>query len=394
MRRSVTVRNLLLAVLLAALVSGAGRPAAAQSLFAARGLGLPVMPLGARAQGLGGVGLGLPGDYLVWANPASTAGLPAPSLLASYQFDDYSAELGDREFEGSTARFPLLLAGSPIGERWSLSLGYGSLLDQNWAVEQADTQTIAGNPVPFIDRISSEGGVGVLRLGGAYAAGERFSAGLAVNVYTGAVDRVLGRDFEGDFQDVRLPSQLDYGGVGYTAGVRWSPSEAFNLAAAATAGGTLDAEPQDELGTEQSYDLPVSLDVGGSARIASNTLLALSAGWAGWSSADAALTGVGGARDTWKVHGGVEWDAIVAGDRTFPLRLGARYAALPFRWGAPGSADDWAAERALTAGLGAVLAGGAARGDIAVERGERGGEEAGITESYWRTVFSITVLGR
>jgi hypothetical protein len=74
-----------------------------------------------------------------------------------------------------------------------------------------------------------------------------------------------------------------------------------------------------------------------------------------------------------------------------PLRLGARYATLPFRWDAQ---SDWGAERALTGGFGIYLAGGAARTDIGIERGTRGGSDFGVDESFWRLGVSLTVLGR
>src|SRR5690606_22267139 len=101
-----------------------------------------------------------------------------------------------------------------------------------------------------------------------------------------------------------------------------------------------------------------------------------------------ALASSGGARDAWSVQGGLEWDAIQLRQRPLPVRLGFRQAALPFSWSQPSASTDWASERAVTGGLGLVLAGGATLGDFAVERGWRGGDSAGLDESFWRMTFS------
>jgi hypothetical protein len=76
------------------------------------------------------------------------------------------------------------------------------------------------------------------------------------------------------------------------------------------------------------------------------------------------------------------------------VRLGARYATLPFGWGPVGGDTSFPTERALTGGLGVVLAAGAARGDLSFEAGRRGDAGAGLAESYTRFVLSITALGR
>src|SRR5690606_23262962 len=136
----------------------------------------------------------------------------------------------------------------------------------------------------------------------------------------------------------------------------------------------------------------VTVTGGVSARFATNLLLALGGNWGGWSSLDEALVDQGGARDSWSVHGGIETDLFDVMGQPLPLPLGARTAKLPFRW--VGATNEWADERAVTGGTGVSLGGGAAVIDVAAERGRRGSEAAGITESDWRFLFSATVLGR
>ncbi len=365
-----------------------------QSVLANGGLGLPVEPIDARGMALGGVGLGIQDSYLSWTNPAETAGIPAPGLLASFQFDEFTAEFRGRENDGSTARFPLLLGAFPLGPDWSVSFGYGGLLDQNWAVQRGDTLMLSGDSVIVADRLASEGGVAAWRLGGAYRVGADLSVGLGINAYTGSTTRTVSRQFGGAFVPAESTSESSYSGLGLMGGVRWTPSPALNLSAAISRGGTLTAEPNDSTGVTSEYDLPLKLDIGASGRVGSNLLVALSAGFAGWSSANDALSATGGARDSWSVKGGLEWDAIQLGAQPLPIRIGGRVGALPFRWTAAGTEAGWVDASAVTGGIGILLAEGAVRGDFGVERGTRGGADAGIEESYWRYTLSVGVLGR
>ena len=78
--------------------------------------------------------------------------------------------------------------------------------------------------------------------------------------------------------------------------------------------------------------------------------------------------------------------------KSLPLRLGGRYAELPFRWS--GASSAFPTERAVSLGAGYSLGGRAALLDAAAERGWRGGSAAGIDESYWRFSFSVRVLAR
>lgn len=389
-------------LLLLALAAGAGAaPADAQSLLASRGAGFPLDPVDARSRALGGVALGLPGFSLSLVNPAGISGVPAPAILVSFQQDWFGGELPGEEIDGQTARFPLIQAAFPVGERWTAAVGYGAFLDQNWAVERGDTLRFGGRTVPIVDRFASQGGVGRFRLTGAYEISERLAVGVAADLFTGAVRDTLRRSFVRDTlqTDLFVPSvtgrEATYQGVGGAAGVRWTPSDALQLAAALSAGGTLEAEPVEGTGTGRSLSLPAAVHVGASGRVSAGTVLALAGEWTGWSAADDDLADVGGARDAWSVSTGVEWDSPAREGRpSFPLRLGARWAELPFRWGSEAGGDGFPGERALTAGAGARLAGGAALADLAAERGWRGGGDASLDESYWRLTLSLTLLGR
>jgi len=366
---------------------------AAQSTYSGRGLGYPIEARDARAQGLGGVGLGLPGSEISWANPAATIGLVAPAFVMGYQFDSFSATGSGTDVEGRSARFPLVMGAFTAGQRLVFTVGYGSFLDQNWRVEQPDTLNLFGDTVPIIDVASSIGGVARLRLGGAYEVLEGVGLGLGLDVYTGSVDRQQGRRFPGEAAPGCCRAGWSYGGMGLTAGVHWNPTEDNAVALSLSYGGELEATPMDTLGAAEVYQLPLTARIGGSGRLGQNALVALSGSWSGWSALQDALAPRGGAQDVWSVEGGLEWDGLLVRERPVPLRVGARTAALPFRWSdAPGV--EWPSERALTFGTGVVFAGGATRTDLALELGNRGGEAAAVDESYWRLAFSVRVLSR
>jgi hypothetical protein len=368
-------------------------PVQAQSLLANRGLGLVVEPVDARGAGMGGVSLGLPRGEITWSNPADMVGLPAPGLRAVFQLDNFSADVGSRSLSGSTARFPLIIGGFPVGERLVLSAGYGGFLDQNWAIEHPDTLVFGADTAFVVDRFTSEVGIARLRLGAAYSLTPTLSLGGGFDVFTGLSQREFGRSFAVGQPPACCSVEWRYSGFGGTTGLAWSPSEALSLSAAASFGGTLTA--RDTAGVEGgSFTIPTMLRAGGSARVAGNTLVAASAEWAGWSALDGDLSTVGGAQDSWSLAGGLEWEGARLRARPIPVRLGARYASLPFSWSRPSVEVAFPTERALTGGLGLVLAGGAARSDLSVEVGRRGGADAGLSESYSRFVFSVTALGR
>ncbi len=378
-----------------AIVCANAAPAAAQSVFATRGLGYLIEPVDARARAMGGVDLGLPDPQLSWSNPASAVGIVAPGLVFAYQYDNFDSDQLGSDLEGKTARFPLLLAGAPIGGRAVLQIGVGSFLDQNWQFERPDTLILgAGDTIPVVDRLTSEGGAARVRLGIATRVVESLAVGFALDLYTGTLSRSQGRVFPaGDYVTGRESARWSYGGVGTTAGVHWSPGEAVGIGLAVTAGGTLEATDEEGSTPMTSYELPGTVRAGVSGRIGQETLVALSGSWSGWSSLDEALAAEGGARDTYSLEGGAEWAGIVIRDRRVPVRLGARTTRLPFRWAA-GETTDWADENALSVGLGLMLAGGAVRPDLAAEFGSRGGDASGTDESFWRFAFSIAVLGR
>jgi hypothetical protein len=374
-------------------------PAArAQSVLSARALGYPLEGLDARSRGLGGLTTGLGDPHLSLVNPAAMVGLPAAGLSVTFQGDEIASQTPGRDQDFSTARFPAIQAAFPVGDRFVASVGYAGVLDQNWSVSRVDSLDLAGQRREVVDIFRSEGGAARLRLGAGYRVLPRVDVGAALDVFTGAVRDSALRTIEGLNPSLQ-GADYTWQGVGVSAGARWR-GNALSVSAAVSGGGELTAEAADSGFSGKAYTLPLTLDAGASGRITQRTLAALSVRWAQWSAADDELGGGtaadpagygAGARDALQVSGGLEYEGLRFMRRPVPLRLGGRYAELPFRW----SQDvEFPAERAVTGGLGMLFSGGAAALELGAERGWRGGSAAGLDESFWRVSLSLSLLGR
>jgi hypothetical protein len=384
-----TIARILGAAAALSVLSAGAAPA--QSLLSARGLGLPLEPVDARARGLGGLPLGLPDAQMSMVNPAAAVGLPVAGLTVTFQADEVASQAEGQASDFTTARFPVMQVAFPIGERVVATLGYASVLDQNWAATRDDSVEITGEQVEVLDRFRSNGGVSRLRAGAGYRLLPRLDVGVAVDVYTGALRDSVFRLFEptSGLGSSIVGTTYDWQGLGFSAGARWR-ADAFSLSAAVSGGGSLTAEAQDSGVVGKDYSLPAQVDVGASARIAQQALVAVSARWAGWGAMDEDLES-GGARDATQLTGGLEFEGLRFLGRPVPLRAGGRLTQLPFRW-----AEDaeFADERAFTGGIGMIFGGGAALLDLSGERGWRGGDAAGIDESFWRVSLSLSLLSR
>ncbi|MFW6079474.1 MAG: hypothetical protein ACODAE_07635, partial [Gemmatimonadota bacterium] len=109
-------------------------PAAAQSLFSSPGLGTPLAPVDARAQALGGIGVGLMGLNASLVNPASVAGVAGRGAAVGMQPVARTLDVeGESDAVGGT-RFPLVHVVYPTGSGMTAGIGYGGFLDQSWSV--------------------------------------------------------------------------------------------------------------------------------------------------------------------------------------------------------------------------------------------------------------------
>lgn len=374
-------------------------PAMAQSLTATRGLGFVHDGWTAAARALGGEGGRTdPGASL--RNPAFLVGVRAPLGMVTFEQDRVRATWRGERFAAAVARFPALQVVFPLHPRAAVGIGYRGWLDQTWAVERTDTLIVDSDTLPLRDRVASSGGVAALQLAGGWAPWQRLALGGGVEIYTGSTTRRVDREFAapcgsfGQLAPACFEARYEYQGVGAVAGLRWVPLDPLAVALSARLGGTLRAVPQDTAGAERRFRLPLVVGGGASARLSPRWLANVSASWAQWSRAADGLDGADAVRDTWDVGVGLEW-ATTSGAGAWPVRLGARYAQLPFlRTTAFGATDpDRGAlsETALALGTGRRF--GGAELDLTAEWGRRSGT-ASLRESFFRWSASLQVQTR
>jgi hypothetical protein len=394
-------------VLIVLSLLSAAAPAGAQSLFGMRGLGVPVDPIDPRARALGSLGTGLLGLNTSLVNPADLAGIRRRGVSATLQPFFGSAELGGLTDNVEGTRFPLIQIMYPARERLVVSLGYGGFLEQSWAVSSNSQEIIGGQPVATSELVSARGAVAQARVSAAYDVSPSVAVGVAAGVYTGDLEREVTRTFPdtaNEFVGFTRLTSWDYRGYLGSLGVRLDPSRATRIAAALTWSSNLDAEPDSGGVVVHTYELPLRFVVGGSALIAPRLLATASAQYSGWSdAADYAPPGtpVGTrmpGRPAWEFGAGVEWERLRTAGRVFPLRLGYRYAQLPFHLTTDEPANEWAASLGLGLRLAGDDFGPLAVADFGLERGRRSGWDGNaigaLTENYWRFSASISLFGR
>lgn len=383
------------ALLLAAAQSPA--PAAAQSLFGTRGLGVPVPAVDARAAALGGIGVGLIGFHTSVINPAEIAGITRRGVSAALQPVNAQTEVGGETDATSGTRFPLMRVLFPVGTRAVASVAYGSYLEQSWAVQSESELVLGDQTVVARDLLRATGGMAQLRLGVAYTVTPTFAVGAAGGLITGNVERLASRTFIGDTTGVLTPFEervrWNFLAPMASVGVRWDLAGRFRLGASAMVAGDVDASLVDEEGQDRTYSAPLELAAGGSARI--SPILLANAG-AVWSRVPG-TTGETVSRDVLRVGGGLEYQGVRSGARTYPVRLGARWAELPYHLETETPASEWAASLGVGFRLGDPV-NPAAVADIGIERGTRTGLEStalpgGMSERLWRFTFSLSLFG-
>lgn len=385
---------------LAVLVASAG--AGAQTPATSVGLGYPTPPVDARAAALGGAGVGLLEGTFTIGNPADLVEFGQASLSISAAPEAVTFEGIDEGVDDSgRSRFSIIRAVVPLGE-WAAGIGFGSTLDQDWKFTDRDTLEISSGRFPFEERRENDGGVSTVDVSVARSFGP-LSAGASYQLLTGSLRQDLVRRFRLSVDSViRAPRPVQqsvawsYSGWRFKGGLGLDIAGRVRVSGVYTVSGDLEAEPDsaatfadDPDGTAgvREFDMPASVQVGGSALVTEDWLVAASGGWSGWSETDDDL-GEERGRDVYWAGGGVEFRGLQIGAFPVALRAGGRWRELPF------ALPDRAAatETALTLGLGTEVAAGTGAVDFGVEFGSRGDAQAtGFEESFERFTVTATI---
>lgn len=379
-------RSLLLALSLAApaLLS------AQSSQFGVNGLGLPGRQTSARAMGTGG-GFGL-FDPVSSLNPAALHEQAAMTASFTALQNFRSSSIGDASESGRDMRFPQILIGGPMrGSPLALAASFATYTDRDFSIASTDTVMLREVPVPVADTLTSQGGVSDLGLTAAWRI-SGWVLGGGLHVITGSTRNDVRRTFEDTaFAPVRERAEVSYAGVGFSAGVLRTLGQRLAVSAIFRMDGDVAIDRDStRIG---NVDLPIAFGGGLRWRPSPRIDLGTQVLTRRWGSADADLRALGGtgARNTFELSAGAELIRNARRPQQRPIRLGARYATLPF----PVQSGAQPREIGLALGTGVRFAQDRsgldhAGVDISLERVWRTAD-GGFTEGAWLIGVGVMV---
>jgi hypothetical protein len=304
--------------------------AAQSSLFGVRGLGHPGRPLMPRAIATGGSFALFDGESDF--NPAAMANLRtiAANFVLTPDWRQWDVPAGAASLRET--RFPLFAVGGPVpGTRLALGLSFGSYADRDFRLATRDTVALRGVPVGVHDTLTSTGGMNEIRLAVGYALSSRTTIGGGIYWITGSNRFTAHRSFaDTTFLALRQSAELSYQGLGFSLGVTHQLTSRLQLAALVRSDGRATVDKDST--KVYTVDLPYTVSAGVQYRPASRLLVAASGTYRTWSGANSDLQAQGGlgSRNTLEAGFGVEFIRDVRRPTALPIRLGVRYADLPF----------------------------------------------------------------
>src|SRR5205807_1924588 len=216
---------------------------------------LPSFPLSAQDSQFGIRGLGTPGR-LETVRVRSTAGAFGPfdalSPLTEASLGDLQGlaatavggtSYRDADVAGGTAslratRFPVMGLAGPVFGRLVLSGGFTTYLDRTWDVTLRDSLLLRGTMLPYVDELSSDGGVTDLRFAAALRVSTRFALGAAVHVLSGSTRETAARTFDDTtYHAIKQNDETRYDGLGVSGSLLIDPLPELRLSLFARADG-------------------------------------------------------------------------------------------------------------------------------------------------------------
>ena len=366
------------------------------SEFGIRGLGVPGRELSTRSLALGG-GLGL-FDGESSLNPAALGTLTTTTALFTTTGTWTSTTNPVGSLSTRDTRFPQMLVGGPIpGHPFALGVSFSMYTDRDFTVVSNGVASPRGVPVVVHDTLSSRGGIDDVRLGGAWVVNKHLAIGAALHFLTGS-NRMASRRFWEDtaYQAPSETAELSYSGTGLSLGAVWAPSPSLEIAATYRHDGAVTVS-RDSTGVGQvqlptmaigTVPLPTTLSAGIQLLPSRRFAISASVISRNWSVADSSMTAQGapGTANTFEVNGGIEVFRDPRRQTKYPLRLGARYATLPFLLIAAPQPKEYG----FSLGTGRRFANDRGGFDVAVQHVWRS-QGSGYTESATLITFTVSV---
>ena len=334
---------------LALLAAGTADLNGQSSIFGARGLGFPLRPISTHARATGDAFGLFDGESSL--NPASLGDARAVvagfSVVPSWRRTTTNA--GNTTLRETT--FPLTYVFGPIGESpVAVGLSIAGYADRDFSFASRYTVSVRGVQVPVFDTLASLGGLSEIRLAGAYRLGAGTVVGGGFHIITGSSRISARRGFaDSSYLPIRSSVEQSYAGVGFSIGLLQRVGRSVAVAALARSDGR--ARVDNDSTFVYRVDLPYTFGLGARLLAGRRVLLAASGLYHTWSSANSDLLAQGGvgARNTVEGSFGLEVARSLRHPAHFPLRLGVRYATLPF----PVTSGDQPHQFSVSGGTGA-----------------------------------------
>ena len=351
------------AYLLALLALPPSLVSAQSSQFGVRGLGYPGRELAVGATGTSGAfGLFDPESSL---NPAALGAAPVLTSIFTVTESFRHVENPAGTASLRETRFPQFSIAGPVRQSGvALGVSYSNYTSRDFTSATAGTIDLRGVPVGVSDSFSSKGGLSDLRLAGSYRVHDRWMFGGGFHVITGTNRLESHRTFSDPaFLPTRQVAEISYAGVGVSAGLVRQFGPRFGVALLARSDGHLNID-RDSTGIG-TVDLPYTFGLGLRWQPAAQLDLGAQTIVRTWSGANSDLLQQGGtgARNSYEVSAGAEYVSDLKRPFRRPIRLGGRYATLPF----PLVVGQQAHEFGVSAGTGMRFAQNRAGIDLALQ---------------------------
>ena len=361
------------------------RAAAQASEFGTRALGLPVLPLSARAQGMGGgAAMFDPENSLnpaaIWQTQRGTATFSVRQFWRTSENPFGSAS-------GNDTQFPLVMVTGPIGSRWDFGVSVSAYTDRTFALTLSDSMDIRDTRVAINDTLISKGGVNDIQAAVAYTASPKLSLGLGLHILTGTNRFEYHRVFsDSTYVPVRIKNELSFSGPAISAGFTAEPVKRVRLAGMARWDGDL-AFYKD---STKLSEIPMPLTFAGGIQVSAGDRLTLAGHglYRNWSVADESIKDRGGlgADNAAEAAFGLEWIRNARRPYKFPIRAGVRYAQLPY----PVVDGSKGSEIQLSLGTGFRFTANRGSVDLAIERAWRD-DGAAFKEKTFMFTFGVGI---
>ncbi|MYG19004.1 MAG: hypothetical protein F4208_05425, partial [Gemmatimonadales bacterium] len=251
------------------------------------GLGYPVAPVDGRSAALGGSGSGLLGGSYSLSNPADLLLHTEPGFSVSLASEGVTLEGEGHSLNTGRGRFTTIRALVPYND-WAFSLAFGGEFDQDWSNILQDTLRLNDGMVPYEETREHNGGISTIDASLARRIGP-LGIGISAQRLTGSLRQSFFRQFDDPIGGAPVlggivgARELSWRAWRFKTGGSIRLSDRVVAGVALGTGGTLYATPEAAEEPEAEFDLPTSIEIGGSVRVTDQVLLTAGGGRAGWS---------------------------------------------------------------------------------------------------------------